>query len=86
MSQAASPSTGRRYGLARVCRVWQVPRSTVNSSPTRTRRLPGVRCMITINSVSNKPEAVHAFARGFFLDCRVLGRLNPAMGFWEMRR
>lgn len=28
MSQAASPSTGRRYGLARVCRVWQVPRST----------------------------------------------------------
>jgi putative transposase len=29
MSQAPSPSTQRRYGLARVCRVWQLPRSTV---------------------------------------------------------
>ena len=29
MSQAASPSTGKPYGLARVCRVWQVARSTV---------------------------------------------------------
>ena len=29
MSQAASPSTDKPYGLARVCRVWQVARSTV---------------------------------------------------------
>ena len=29
MSQATSPSTGKPYGLARVCRVWQVARSTV---------------------------------------------------------
>jgi transposase InsO family protein len=29
MSRATSPSTGKRYGLARVCRVWQVARSTV---------------------------------------------------------
>ena len=29
MSQAVSPSTGRRYGLALVCRVWEKPRSTV---------------------------------------------------------
>lgn len=29
MSRATSPSTGRRYGLARVCRVWQLARSTV---------------------------------------------------------
>ncbi len=41
MSQAASISVGRSYGLARVCRVWQVPRSTVyarreQTSPTRT--------------------------------------------------
>ena len=28
MSQAVSPSTGKRYGLARVCRVWGVARST----------------------------------------------------------
>jgi putative transposase len=29
MSQATSASTGTRYGLARVCRVWGVARSTV---------------------------------------------------------
>ena len=29
MSQTRSPSTQRRYGLARVCRVWEVARSTV---------------------------------------------------------
>ena len=29
MSQATSPSTGKPYGLARVCRVWSVARSTV---------------------------------------------------------
>ena len=30
MSQATSPSTGQPYGLARVCRVWSVARSTVS--------------------------------------------------------
>ena len=29
MSQAPSPSTGKPYGLARVCRVWGIARSTV---------------------------------------------------------
>src|SRR4029453_15526330 len=29
MSQAPSSSTGKPYGLARVCRVWQLARSTV---------------------------------------------------------
>jgi putative transposase len=29
MSQATSPSTGKSYGLARVCRVWGLARSTV---------------------------------------------------------
>jgi putative transposase len=29
MSQATSPSTGKPYGLARVCRVWSIARSTV---------------------------------------------------------
>ena len=29
MSQATSPSTGKPYGLARVCRVWGVARSTI---------------------------------------------------------
>jgi transposase InsO family protein len=29
VGQTVSPSTGRRYGLARVCRLWDLPRSTV---------------------------------------------------------
>ena len=29
MSQSVSPSTGKAYGLARVCRVWVIPRSTI---------------------------------------------------------
>src|SRR5262245_29523110 len=37
MSQTRSPSTHRRYGLARVCRVWELPRSTVYLSQARGR-------------------------------------------------
>jgi putative transposase len=49
MSQAASPSTGKRYGLARVCRVWGVARSSVywhRHVPTEpgTRRGPVGPC------------------------------------------
>jgi putative transposase len=40
MGQVASPSVGRRYGLARVCRVLEIPRSTVYA--VRTRRLAPV--------------------------------------------
>jgi putative transposase len=29
VGQAVSPSTGQRYGLARVCRAWELPRSTL---------------------------------------------------------
>jgi putative transposase len=29
MSQATSPSTGKPYGLARVCRVWEIAYSPV---------------------------------------------------------
>lgn len=36
MSQQASPSTGKRYGLARVCRVVEFNRSTVYAARTRT--------------------------------------------------
>ena len=28
MAEATSPVTGRRYGVARICRVWEVPRSS----------------------------------------------------------
>jgi putative transposase len=49
MSQATSPSTGQPYGLARVCRVWGVARSTVYwqrhaSSAPRARRGPVGPC------------------------------------------
>lgn len=37
MSQACSISVGRLYGLQRVCRVWDVPRSTVYEHRSRAR-------------------------------------------------
>jgi putative transposase len=43
VSPALSPSTGKRYGLARICRVWQVARATgyrQRQTPSPTRR-PG---------------------------------------------
>ncbi len=44
MSQETSPSSGRAYGLARVARVWGVPRATIyrrrQTSPAASRR-PG---------------------------------------------
>lgn len=45
MSQAISPSTNRRYGLALVCRVWGVSRATVYRQRTRAApvRLLGKR-------------------------------------------
>ena len=45
MSRTASPSGAKPYGLARVCRVWQVARSTVHRHrlppPTEPPRRPG---------------------------------------------
>jgi len=35
MGQTASPSVGRRYGLARVCRVLEIPRSTIYAARSR---------------------------------------------------
>ena len=45
MSVALSPSAGRPYGLARVCRWWEVARSTVYAARDRRQRtsLPGKR-------------------------------------------
>ena len=44
MSRIASPSTGKIYGLARVCQNWKMARSTVywrkNHVPSLTRRGP----------------------------------------------
>jgi transposase InsO family protein len=43
MSQAASPSSGKEYGLARVCKVWNVPRSTVYLHRTPPAEAPEKR-------------------------------------------
>ena len=44
MSQETSPSSHRPYGLARVTRVWQVPRSTVYAQrDRRDRPTPGAK-------------------------------------------
>ena len=40
MSRAVSPSGGRPYGLARVCRVWRAARSTVYRRRTLPRAAP----------------------------------------------
>ena len=40
MSQTCSPSTPRRYGLARVCRLWEIARSTVYLSQARQTAPP----------------------------------------------
>lgn len=45
MSTVVSPSTGRPYGLARICRIWRVPRATLyrrrQPEPARPRHRPG---------------------------------------------
>ena len=45
MSQSISPSTNKRYGLARVCRVWGLSRATVYRRRGRGRSdaVPGKR-------------------------------------------
>ena len=40
MSRTYSPSTQRRYGLARVCRMWEVARSTVYLTQARQTAPP----------------------------------------------
>ena len=37
MAEATSPATGRAYGVARVCRVWEVARSSFYAARTRFR-------------------------------------------------
>jgi len=38
MSQVSSPSSGSCYGTARVCRLWELPRSTVYERRARASR------------------------------------------------
>ncbi len=38
MSRATSPSTGRRYGTARICRLWNISRSTLYARRARAQQ------------------------------------------------
>ncbi len=42
MAEAVSPAAGRRYGIARVCRVWGVPRSSFYAAHAAAARDPAV--------------------------------------------
>jgi len=42
MAEAVSPAAGRRYGIARVCRVWGVPRSSFYAARAAATRGPAV--------------------------------------------
>ncbi|MGH9467060.1 MAG: IS3 family transposase [Terriglobales bacterium] len=42
MSQVASPASGQQYGLSRVLRVWELPRSSFYASCQRARRVPSL--------------------------------------------
>lgn len=43
MSRAISPSAGKPYGLGRVCRLWEVPRSTMYAQRVKGRDGPRLR-------------------------------------------
>ena len=43
MSRATSPSAGRPYGLARVCRIWRTARATVYRHRGPPRQVPPLR-------------------------------------------
>lgn len=71
MSQTCSPSTQRRYGLARVCRMWEVTRSTVylrQARPTAPVEAPPKRGPKTPWSDAELVEKIRAvLAASLFL-------------------
>jgi hypothetical protein len=59
MSRAVSPSGAKPYGLARVCRVWRVARSTVHRHRAPAREVPP---RLTLNRLSG-PAIVRVFGQ-----------------------
>jgi putative transposase len=53
MSQAISPSTGKPYGLKRVCKVWEVARSSFYSKRKKSLSKRGPRPQIRDNKLLN---------------------------------
>ena len=65
MAAAASPATGRRYGVARVCGAWEVPRSSfyaagVAADGTRPPASPALRGPKPAVSDADLPAAIRA--------------------------
>lgn len=66
MSLATSSSASKPFGLARVCRVWQVPRSTVYAQRARRLRPPmpparrGPKCCLSDEILTDKIRGVLA--------------------------
>jgi hypothetical protein len=58
-----SPSTGRRYGLARVCRLWGLPRSTVyfrrHRATTPMDQRPEPKSRSPLGACSDEDLVVH---------------------------
>jgi putative transposase len=72
MSQAISPSVLRPYGLARVCRVWRIPRSSAyhrtkqaqgGSQPARKRGPRGACSESELTEHVRSRLGKHAFPR-----------------------
>jgi hypothetical protein len=54
MARATSPATGRRYGVARVCQIWEVPRSSFYA----TRRLAAVPDNASVAPARRGPKPI----------------------------
>jgi transposase InsO family protein len=65
VGQATSPSTGQRYGLARVCRLWDLPRSTVYFQRSQ-RTIP----------IEERPEAKRRGPLGACTDEDLVGHIR----------
>jgi putative transposase len=52
MAAVISPTTGRRYGIAQVCRIWDVPRSSFYAD---RRRADTTRTPVSVRRRGPKP-------------------------------
>ena len=72
MAEAISPTTGRRYGVERVCRVWGLARSSFYAARSagaeeRPQRTPGRRGPKPAISDADLFAAIRAGAKGYLL-------------------
>ena len=64
MSQAQLPSRKRPYGLQRVCRVWQFPRSTVHEHRRRAALRPEEREHHEHRPLGQREQVLEELERG----------------------